>query len=135
MAQWVTVWRAAQLVGVPRGVLQQRVRSGEIELADGLVSTEALIKLYPQTQLESSGMFERVVQIRDEAFGRRVRERTAALEGLSLQLQEKSRALEASSLTDALTEIIRTHGGMSADAARDHKRELVAAKRYVRDVY
>ena len=75
MAQWVTVWRAAQLVGVPRGVLQQRVRSGEIELADGLVSTEALIKLYPQTQLESSGMFERVVQIRDEAFGRRVRER------------------------------------------------------------
>ena len=59
MAQWVTVWRAAQLVGVPRGVLQQRVRSGEIELADGLVSTEALIKLYPQTQLESSGMFKR----------------------------------------------------------------------------
>ena len=34
---------------------------------------------------------------------RRVRERTAALEGLSLQLQEKSRALEASSLTDPLT--------------------------------
>ena len=75
MAQWVTVWRAAHLVGVPRGVLQQRVRSGEIELADGLVSTEALLRLYPQTQLESSGMFERVVQIRDEAFGRRVRER------------------------------------------------------------
>jgi hypothetical protein len=27
MAHWVTVWRAAHLVGVPRGVLQQRVRS------------------------------------------------------------------------------------------------------------
>jgi ferredoxin len=38
MAQWVTVWRAAQLVGVPRGVLQQRVREGDLELADGLVS-------------------------------------------------------------------------------------------------
>jgi CDP-4-dehydro-6-deoxyglucose reductase, E3 len=75
MAQWVTVWRAAQLVGVPRGVLQQRVRSGELQLADGLVSTEALVKLYPQTQLEAAGMFERVVQIRDESFGRRVRER------------------------------------------------------------
>ena len=32
MAQWVTVWRAAQLLDVPRGVLQQRVRAGEIEL-------------------------------------------------------------------------------------------------------
>jgi CDP-4-dehydro-6-deoxyglucose reductase len=71
----VTVWRAAQLVGVPRGVLQQRVRAGEIELHDGLVSTETLIKLYPQTELEQSGMLERVTHIKDDAFGRRVRER------------------------------------------------------------
>ncbi|MGV9803413.1 molybdopterin-dependent oxidoreductase [Mycobacterium sp. NPDC003449] len=35
----------------------------------------------------------------------------------------------------ALTTIIRTHGGMSADRARDYRRELVADKRYVRDVY
>jgi sulfite reductase (NADPH) flavoprotein alpha-component len=35
----------------------------------------------------------------------------------------------------ALTAIIRTHGGMSDEAAHDYKRELVATKRYVRDVY
>ena len=75
MAQWVTVWRAAQLVGVPRGVLQQRVRAGELALSDGLVSTETLVKLYPQVELEHSGMLERVVHIKDDAFGRRVRER------------------------------------------------------------
>ena len=75
MAQWVTIWRAAHLVGVPRGVLQQRVRSGEIELNDGLVSTETLLRLYPQTQLEETGLLERVVQIRDEAFGKRLRDR------------------------------------------------------------
>lgn len=75
MAQWVTVWRAAQLVGVPRGVLQQRVRTGEIELSDGLVSTEALLRLYPQAELEHTGMLERVSQMKEEAFGRRVRER------------------------------------------------------------
>lgn len=75
MAHWVTVWRAAQLVGVPRGTLQQRVRSGELALADGLVSTESLLRLYPQTQIEGTGMLERVVQIRDESFGRRLRER------------------------------------------------------------
>src|SRR5512139_1390626 len=75
MAHWVTVWRAAQLVGVPRGVLQQRVRSGEIELHDGLVSTEALLRLYPATDIEQSGMFERVMHIRDDAFAQRLRER------------------------------------------------------------
>ena len=75
MAQYVTIWRAAQLVGVPRGVLQQRVRAGEIELADGLVSTETLLRLYPRTQFEATGMLERVAHIRDEAFGRRLRER------------------------------------------------------------
>jgi sulfite reductase (NADPH) flavoprotein alpha-component len=35
----------------------------------------------------------------------------------------------------ALTTIIEKHGGMSHEQAHDFKRELVAAKRYVRDVY
>lgn len=34
-----------------------------------------------------------------------------------------------------LTSIIKTHGGMSESAAHEYKRELVADKRYVRDVY
>jgi sulfite reductase (NADPH) flavoprotein alpha-component len=34
-----------------------------------------------------------------------------------------------------LTSIIKTHGGMSEEAAHHYKRELVADKRYVRDVY
>jgi sulfite reductase (NADPH) flavoprotein alpha-component len=35
----------------------------------------------------------------------------------------------------ALTTVIKTHGGMSDEAAHHYKRELVAEKRYVRDVY
>ena len=35
----------------------------------------------------------------------------------------------------ALTTIIETYGGMSHEKAHDYKRELVAEKRYVRDVY
>jgi CDP-4-dehydro-6-deoxyglucose reductase, E3 len=76
MAQWVTVWRAAHLVGVPRGVLQQRVRAGELPTSDGLVSTEVLAALYPQARFdEDSGLLERVARIKEEAFGARVRER------------------------------------------------------------
>ena len=34
-----------------------------------------------------------------------------------------------------LASIIKTHGDMSDERAHDYKRELVASKRYVRDVY
>ena len=75
MAHQVSIWRAAQLVGVARGVLQQQVRTGALLLNDGMVSTEALLRLYPNASLEESGLLERVAQIRDEAFGKRLRER------------------------------------------------------------
>lgn len=41
----------------------------------------------------------------------------------------------ARDVDNALTAIIRTQGRMSKDAARDYKFDLIAAKRYVRDVY
>jgi len=75
MSHWLTVWRAAQLVGVSRGVLQQRVRNGELPISDGLVSTEALLRLYPRAQLEDGGASEQVARIKELAFARRVRER------------------------------------------------------------
>jgi CDP-4-dehydro-6-deoxyglucose reductase len=75
MTHQLSVWRAAQLLGVARGVLQQHVRDGALVLNDGLVATDALLRLYPDVQLEESGMVERVQQIRNEAFGQRLRER------------------------------------------------------------
>ena len=41
----------------------------------------------------------------------------------------------AKDVDDALTAVIREHGGMTGERAHDYKRELIAAKRYVRDVY
>jgi CDP-4-dehydro-6-deoxyglucose reductase len=75
MAHQVSVWRAAQLLGVARGVLQQQVREGLLELNDGMIRLADLLRLYPQAKLEESGLLERVTQIRDESFGKRVRER------------------------------------------------------------
>lgn len=75
MAHWLTVWRAAQLLGLSRGVLQKRVREGELQLSDGLVSTEELLRVYPEATLEQFGALERVTGIKEQAFGRRMRER------------------------------------------------------------
>ena len=75
MTQWLTLSRAARLIGVSRGALQRQVRDGELPTNDGLVSTEGLLRLYPQWSVEDSGAFERVARLKDEAFGRRVQER------------------------------------------------------------
>jgi CDP-4-dehydro-6-deoxyglucose reductase len=71
----LTVWRAAQLVGVARRTLQAQVRAGELALYDGQIAISELLRLYPQTNIEDSGMLERVLRIKDESFGKRIRER------------------------------------------------------------
>lgn len=75
MGQFLTLSRAAQLVGVSRGALQKRMREGELPSHDGMVSTVDLLSAYPDFNLEDSGAFERVIRIKEEAFGRRVMER------------------------------------------------------------
>ncbi len=94
MTQWLTLSRAARLIGVPRGALQRQVRDGELPTNDGLVSTEGLLRLYPQWSVEDSGAFERVTRLKEEAFGRRVQERVLPpQEVLAQRLYAQSREL------------------------------------------
>jgi CDP-4-dehydro-6-deoxyglucose reductase len=94
MTQWLTLSRAARLIGVSRGALQRQVRDGELPTNDGLVSTEGLLRLYPQWSLEDSGAFERVAKLKEEAFGRRVQEHVLPpQEVLAQRLYAQSREL------------------------------------------
>jgi CDP-4-dehydro-6-deoxyglucose reductase, E3 len=74
MAGLLNLARAARLVGVPRGHLQRMIASGELPSFDGLVALDDLQRAFPQAELASSGALEKVAQIRDQAFGRRVME-------------------------------------------------------------
>ena len=94
MRQLLSLSRAARLVGVARGALQQKIQTGELASFDGMVSADDLLRLYPAVQLESDIGFERVAKIKEEAFGRRVRERMLpSQEILSQRLFEQSREL------------------------------------------
>jgi CDP-4-dehydro-6-deoxyglucose reductase len=76
MTQRLNLARAAHLVGVPRATLQRLIRAGELAAPDGFVSVDQLQRLFPQAALEEAGDDSaRVARIRQEAFGRRVRER------------------------------------------------------------
>ena len=63
MAKQISVSRAARLVGVKRGTLQQKIRSGELKTFEGAIVLSDLLQAYPNAQIEDSSMLERVEQL------------------------------------------------------------------------
>ena len=91
----LTLSRAAHLIGVPRAALQRQIASGDLPSFDGMVTTDDLLKLYPEVRLEDAGAFERITKIREEAFGKRIRERVLPnQEILAQRLAAQSEELE-----------------------------------------
>jgi CDP-4-dehydro-6-deoxyglucose reductase len=96
MTQLLTLSRAAQLLGVTRGSLQEKIRNGELAAFDGMVASEELLRVYPDMQVEVSGAFERVTQIKEQAFARRVRQRMLpSQEVLAQRLFAQSQELDS----------------------------------------
>ena len=92
MPQLLTLLRAARLVGVSRGALQSKIRSGELAAFEGMVSADDLLRAYPALRLEDNAALERIEWIKDTAFARRVRERLLpSSEVLVARLTEMSR--------------------------------------------
>lgn len=75
MTHWLNLSRAAHLLGESRSALQRKIQDGALPSHDGMVSTDDLLRVFPDAPLENSGAFERITQIKDQAFARRVRER------------------------------------------------------------
>lgn len=75
MPQYLSISRAARVVGVPRNSLQNKIKAGELASFDGMLSVDELLRVFPQAKVEDSGMLERVTEIKDKAFGKRVFER------------------------------------------------------------
>ncbi len=67
MARRISLSRAARLVGVKRGTLQQKIRAGELKTFEGEIVLADLLQAYPNAQIEDSSMLERVEQIMEQA--------------------------------------------------------------------
>jgi CDP-4-dehydro-6-deoxyglucose reductase len=92
MPRLLTLSRAARLVGVRRGALQSKIRSGELAAFEGMVSAEDLLRAYPEFRLEDNAALERIEAIKDAAFAGRMRERLLpSSEVLVARLSEMSR--------------------------------------------
>ncbi len=75
MAQLLTLVRAARLVGVTRSALQKKIKGGELATFEGQVTPADLLRVYPQTRLEDNALLDHLKQIKESAFGKRIRER------------------------------------------------------------
>jgi CDP-4-dehydro-6-deoxyglucose reductase len=75
MPRYLTLSRAARLVGVRRGALQAKIRNGELAAFEGMVAEEDLLRAYPEARLEDNSVLERLEAIKEAAFAKRVRER------------------------------------------------------------
>ena len=60
-------------MGVKRGALQKKIRSGELRTFEGEILLPDLLHAYPQTQVEDTSMLERVEQIMEQAVNKIVR--------------------------------------------------------------
>ena len=127
MPRLLTLQRAARLVGVRRGALQSKIRSGELAAFEGMVAAEDLLRAYPQARLEDNSALERLEAIKDSAFARRMRERllpnsevlVARLSELSVQRAQAQAQLEhyrgiVGELQAKLREPAATPGGLLA---------------------
>jgi CDP-4-dehydro-6-deoxyglucose reductase len=94
MSQLLTLSRAARLVGVTRGALQKKVKDGELPTFEGMVAPDELLRVYPHAHIEDNTHLERLMQIKDSAFAKRIRERILPdPEVLVLRLSELGREL------------------------------------------
>jgi CDP-4-dehydro-6-deoxyglucose reductase len=92
MPRLLTLSRAARLVGVRRGALQSKIRSGELTAFEGMVSADDLARAFPQAGLEDGAGLERFEAIKDAAFAQRLRERLLpSSEALVARIAELSR--------------------------------------------
>ena len=125
MARRISLSRAARLVGVKRGTLQQQIRAGELKTFEGEILLPDLLQAYPDAEIEDSSMLERVEQIIEQASfinpaaNARKPDNLALIArvmSLSRDLSLKQRRLEAYRrlATDALAKIDRLAG--EADA-------------------
>lgn len=95
MTPLVSLSRAAHLLGVTRASLQNRIREGTLKSFDGLIPLDELRSLFPDLDIENSGDFEKVNDIKTHAFGKRIRERALpSQEVLAQRIFEQSEELE-----------------------------------------
>ncbi len=134
MPQLLTLSRAARLVGVARGALQKRIKTGELPTFEGLVAAADLHRLFPNARFEDEDLFERYALIKDAAYTRRLRERILPdPEVLAARLTQISRDLaRAKGLVEEYRGLLGRLEGRLGDLERAGAQDATALRTWLR---
>lgn len=75
MPHYLPLSRVARLVGVSRNTLQAMVKQGHLDTFDGMIELEELLRAFPDIHWQEEGELDHVNEIKERAFGKRLRER------------------------------------------------------------
>ena len=134
MPQLLPLSRAARLVGVSRGELQSRIRNNELATFEGKVLITDLLRVYPEIDMNTSPMLERVEQIKAAAMPKVLQEGyglppsdvlLSRLEHLTHVLVEmKSNLNRQSELLQSMAQRLKAVNGMQAENLRGEIQQL-----------
>jgi len=79
MSRFVSLSRAAKLVGISRGALQKKIHNLELESFEGQVNLDDIEKIYPDAQIEDNHIIEDLEKIVELALKRAKGEKLAKL--------------------------------------------------------
>ena len=93
--RYLSLSRAARLVGVKRGTLQKRIQAGDIKTFEGDLSLEELLKAYPQTEYEDNAMIERTEFLKEAAVNKKLHDEPVlpSAESLAARINKLSNEL------------------------------------------
>jgi len=68
MEHHLNLAKAAKLAGISRRQIQQDIKQGRLNVFEGDVSVDSLLRLYPHTRLDNERELERVARIQQDAI-------------------------------------------------------------------
>jgi CDP-4-dehydro-6-deoxyglucose reductase len=110
MNRFLSLSQAARMVGVRRRTLQSLIQEGKLSTFEGSLSMAELLKVFPETNPDQSGMVEKMDRIKEGALsklapsGKQDAEKlTAELHRVNLQLDEtRSELIKYQVITEEL---------------------------------
>ena len=95
MDHLLSLSQAARMVGVPRKVLQAHIQMGDLTVFEGSIRQSELLKIFPETNTDRSGMIEKTRRIQEDAVNKYMNDTMPDPEQLASEVQRLRAALES----------------------------------------
>ncbi len=94
MDHLLSLSQASRMVGVPRKVLQGHIQQGDLSVFEGSIRQSELLKIFPDTQTEKSGMLEKTRRIQEDAINKYMQDTMPDPEHMASEVQRLRAALQ-----------------------------------------